>query len=66
MGYLLLLVVLAIKLLFTSIIFSSLSNNGFLQASEGCWYYTIESGHLRAWGVGGGMLSSFVISRDWI
>lgn len=50
MGYLLLLVVLAIKFLFTSIIFSSLSNNGFLQASESCWYYTTESGHLRELG----------------
>ena len=50
MGYLLLLVVLAIKFLFTSIIFSSLSNNGFLQASESCWYYTIESGYLRELG----------------
>lgn len=57
-GYLLLLVVLAIKFSFTNITFSSLSNDGFLQPSEGCWYYTHKSGHLRelagGWGAGGG------------
>ena len=46
-GYLLLLGVLAIKFLFMNIIFSSLGNNGFLQPSEGCWYHTPKSGHLR-------------------
>lgn len=54
MGYPSLLVALAMKFLFTTIIFSNLRNNGFLQPSEGCWYETFESGHLRSLGAGGG------------
>lgn len=64
MGYPSLLVALAIKFLFTTIIFSNLRNNGFLQPSEGCWYETFESGHLRSLGAGG-RFSSFVRSEGW-